>query len=25
MTRFFSEVCLERDGDGTFRPMSPLA
>jgi hypothetical protein len=21
MTRFFSEVCLTRDGDGTLRPM----
>ncbi|MGH3135423.1 MAG: ATP-grasp domain-containing protein [Gaiellaceae bacterium] len=25
MTRFFSEVCLERDGDGQLRPLLPLA
>jgi carbamoyl-phosphate synthase large subunit len=25
MTRFFSEVCLEQDGDGALRPLSPLA
>ena len=25
MTRFFSEVCLEPDGDGLLRPMLPLA
>jgi carbamoyl-phosphate synthase large subunit len=25
MTRFFSEVCLERDGDGALRPLLPLA
>ena len=24
MTRFFSEVCLEPDGDGSFRPLLPL-
>ena len=24
MTRFFSEVCLEPDGDGTLRPLLPL-
>jgi len=24
MTRFFSEVCLERDGDGSLRPLLPL-
>jgi carbamoyl-phosphate synthase large subunit len=24
MTRFFSEVCLERDGDGQLRPLLPL-
>jgi carbamoyl-phosphate synthase large subunit len=25
MTRYFSEVCLEPDGDGSFRPLAPLA
>lgn len=25
MTRFFSEVCLEPDGDGSLRPLGPLA
>jgi len=24
MTRYFSEVCLERDGDGSLRPLLPL-
>jgi carbamoyl-phosphate synthase large subunit len=24
MTRFFSEVCLTRDGDGSLRPLQPL-
>ncbi|HET9461700.1 MAG TPA: ATP-grasp domain-containing protein [Gaiellaceae bacterium] len=24
MTRFFSEVCLEPDGDGSLRPLTPL-
>jgi carbamoyl-phosphate synthase large subunit len=24
MTRYFSEVCLERDGDGSLRPLQPL-
>jgi len=25
MTRFFSEICLTRDGDGSLRPLDPVA